>query len=278
MRRKNSIKKPIIIFSIFILITVILIISSAKDRGNVSFFDNTVAFVVNPIAKVIGGAGHGIGSFFEYFHSKKALIQTVGELTTKNNLLDQKVSSLISLEAENDRLRKMLDLRDKYPKFDTITASVISKDGGNYCRFITVDKGVESGLTPNQAVISGDGLVGLIFETGNGWSKIQTILDPSTSAGCRITRTGDISVTEGDPALFNSGLLKMLYISKQFTILEGDILETSGLGEIYPRGIPIGRIKEIKLSENSSSQYATIMPVVDFSNIYEVLIITNKDG
>ena len=128
----------------------------------------------------------------------------------------------------------------------------------------------------NQPVLSQNGLVGLVFETGYGWAKIQTILDPSTSVGCRITRTGDISVTEGDNALVNDGLLKMLYISKQFTILEGDIVETSGLGEIYPRGILLGKIKEIKVSENSNSQYATIIPTVDFSNLQEVLVITEQ--
>ena len=169
-----------------------------------------------------------------------------------------------------------MELRSKYPEFETQSASVIAKDGGNYCRFVTVDKGSESGIEINQPVISQNGLVGLVFEVGNGWAKIQTILDPSTSAGCKISRTGDISVTEGDISLINEGLLKMLYISNQFTLLEGDIVETSGLGEIYPRGIAIGKIKEVKISENSSSQYATIVPVVDFTKLYEVLIITKQ--
>ena len=180
------------------------------------------------------------------------------------------------MEDENERLRDLLDLRSKYPEFETKTASVIAKDGGNYCRFITIDKGTESGIEVNHPVISQNGLVGLVFETGRGWSKIQTILDPSTSAGCKISRTGDISVTQGDISLINDGLLKMLYISNQFTLLEGDIVETSGLGEIYPRGIAIGRIKEVKISENSSSQYATIVPVVDFTKLYEVLVITKQ--
>ena len=274
MRQGN--KKPILFFIIFIVITVTLVIASARNRANVGIIDNIVNFTINPIARVFNGMGRGIGGFFQHFGDVKKLVSEVDNLKYKNNMLDQKVNSLTSLETENERLRKLLDLKEKYPTFTTTAATVIAKDGGNYCRFITIDKGTESGIAVNQPVIANDGLVGLVFEVGIGWAKIQTILDPSTSAGCRITRTGDISVTEGDAALVNSGLLKMMYISNQFTIADGDIIETSGLGEIYPRGIPIGRVKEVKISENSNTQYAVIAPIVNFSNIFETLVITGR--
>lgn len=272
--RRTSRKKPLILVLVFVLVATILLIASAKDRSNVGFIDNIVNFTVKPVSTFFSNVNASIDGFFDYFRSKKELVQQVSELTYKTNLLEQQNAALSSLETENERLRTLLELGEKYPQFQTTAASVIAKDGGNYGRFVTIDKGEESGIQVNQPVISQNGLVGLIFETGYGWSKIQTILDPSTSVGCRITRTGDISVTEGDNALVNEGLLKMLYISKQFTILEGDIVETSGLGEIYPRGIPLGKIKEIKVSDNSNSQYATIVPMVDFSNLQEVLVIT----
>lgn len=275
MRRNNS-KKPLILVLVFVLVATILLIASAKNRSNVGFIDNIVNITVKPVSTFFSNVNASIDGFFDYFRSKKELVQQVSELTYKNNILEQKNAALSSLETENERLRALLELEEKYPEFQTTAASVIAKDGGNYGRFITIDKGSESGILVNQPVLSQNGLVGLVFETGYGWAKIQTILDPSTSVGCRITRTGDISVTEGDNALVNEGLLKMLYISKQFTILEGDIVETSGLGEIYPRGILLGKIKEIKVSDNSNSQYATIIPTVDFSNLQEVLVITGQ--
>ncbi len=274
--RRSSRKKPIIVIFVFVVVVSVLLITSAVNRKNVTFLDNISNVTIKPIARFFGNISNSVGDFFNYFESKQGLVESVNELTYKNNLLEQKNASLASLETENERLRTLLELKEKYPEFQTTAASVIAKDGANYGRFITIDKGSESGIEVNQAVISQNGLVGLVFEAGHGWSKIQTILDPSTSAGCRITRTGDVSVAEGDNSLINDGMLKMLYISKQFTILEGDIVETSGLGEIYPRGIPIGKIKEIKISENENSQYATIVPIVDFSNIQEVLVITAK--
>ena len=268
-------RKNVILLSVIFVIIAVLAVVSAKNRSNVKIIDNIVNTAVKPFSIALTKTSEFFGGIGDYFKEKKGLLEKVDELMYENNILDQKVSSLSSLEEENERLRQMLELRAKYPHFETVSASVTAKDGGNYCRFITVDKGVESGIEVNQPVISQNGLVGLVFEVGNGWSKIQTILDPATSAGCKITRTGDISVTEGDISLINEGLLKMLYISNQFTLLEGDVVETSGLGEIYPRGIAIGRIKEVKISENSSSQYATIMPVVDFTKLYELLIITD---
>ncbi len=270
-------KRPGIFFAVLLVVIIVLAVFSAKDRINIKFFDNVVNVVSKPFSAAFTNTAKFFGGISDYFKDKKKLVSSIDELTHENNTLSQKVSSLTSLEAENERLRDLLELREKYPEFKTVSASVIAKDGGNYCRFITIDRGSESGILVNRPVISQNGLVGLVFEVGNGWAKIQTILDPSTSAGCKITRTGDISVTEGDISLINEGYLKMLYISNQFTLLEGDVVETSGLGEIYPRGIAIGRIKEVKISENSSSQYATIVPVVDFTKLYEVLVITEQN-
>lgn len=274
--RRSSRKKPIIVIFVCVVVLAALLILSAVNRSNVTFLDNIANVTIKPVGNFFTGISNSVADFFNYFASKQELAETVNELTYKINILEQQNASLASLETENERLRSLLELREKYPQFQTVSASVIAKDGANYGRFITIDKGTESGIENNQAVISQNGLVGLVFEAGYGWSKIQTVLDPSTSVGCRITRTGDVSVAEGDNALMNNGMLKMLYVSKQFSILEGDIVETSGLGEIYPRGIPIGKIKEIKISENENSQYATIVPIVDFSNIQEVLVITAK--
>ncbi|MBR5240259.1 MAG: rod shape-determining protein MreC [Clostridia bacterium] len=274
--RRSSRKKPIIFIVVFIFVISALLISSAVNRSNVTFLDNIANVTVKPVAQFFTNISNSVDNFFNYFENKQELVQSVNELTYKNNLLEQKNAALSSLETENERLRNLLELKEKYPEFETTAATVIARDGSNYGRFMTIDKGTESGIQVNQAVISQNGLVGLVFESGHGWAKIQTILDPSTSAGCRITRTGDVSVAEGDHALVNDGMLKMLYVSKQFSILEGDFVETSGLGEIYPRGIPIGKIKEIKVSEQENSQYATITPIVDFSNIQEVLVITKK--
>lgn len=274
MGRGNK-KHPVIFFVILFVIIVALAVLSVKNRENVGFIDNTVNVISKPFTKAFSSVSEFFGDFSDYFKDKKELAEKLDEVTYENNILEHKLSSLESLEDENKRLRDLLELKAKYPEFETKSASVIAKDGGNYCKFITIDKGRESGIEINQPVISQNGLVGLVFEVGDGWAKIQTILDPSTSAGCKISRTGDTSVTEGDISLINDGLLKMLYISNQFTLLEGDIVETSGLGEIYPSGIAIGRIKEVKISENSSSQYATVAPVVDFTRLYEVLVITD---
>ena len=271
MRRNN--KKPWWVTWGVILVICVLVAVSAKDRINVMFIDNAVNVVSKPFVSATSGIEKFFDGFFDYFKNKKKLVNSLDELTYKNNYLEQKVNSLASLEKENERLRDLLKLRDKYPQHKTIAASVIAKETGNYSRFVTIDKGKESGIEVNKTVISQDGLVGLVFEVGNGWSKIQTVLDPSTSVGCKITRTGDISIAEGDISLINDGFLKMLYISSQFTILEGDIVETSGLGEVYPQGIAIGRIKEIKVEESTNSQYAVINPIVDFSDLYEVLVI-----
>ena len=93
-----------------------------------------------------------------------------------------------------------------------------------------------------------------------------------------VSRTDDLATVDGDIDLLESGLCKMTYIAKGSNLTVGDLVETSGLGGTYPKGISVGKIKEIHLETQGISQYAVIEPSVDFSRIYEVFVITNYDA
>jgi len=126
-------------------------------------------------------------------------------------------------------------------------------------------------------VVGSKGVVGYVVQTGATFSKVQTVIEGGSSLGCIITRTGDIAVCEGDTNLLKDGLMTMTYVSKDMSIVEGDIIETSGLGEIYPAGLVIGRVKELKNESITKNQYAVIKPAEDFDYIREVFVVTNHN-
>jgi len=163
----------------------------------------------------------------------------------------------------------------KNPQLDLEASIVISKDTSNYYSTFLIDKGLEDGIKTNMPVVGAKGLIGYVAETGKGFSKIQTIIEGGSSVGCVVSRTGNTAVTEGNTVLLKEGLMSMIYVSKEMNLVEGDIVETSGLGQIYPPGLVIGRIKEITTDEITKSQYAIIKPVEDFEFIREVFVITN---
>ncbi len=270
MFQKN--KKYLIVISVVLLLLVIIYFS-ALNRENTLAYDNAVSFLSRPVSQFMTFLGNQFDDFFDYFRDKKKLVEDNVALDRKVNELEHKNAQLSSYEAENERLRNMLDLKDKNPQFDLIAATVISKDNSNYYSTFLIDKGVDQGIATNMAVLGTKGLIGYVIETGTNWAKIQTIIDGGSSAGCMVTRTKSVAVTNGTTELLQEGLLSMLYISKDMNIVEGDIIETSGLGQIYPSGIMIGRVKELKKDETTQSQYALIQPVEDFENIKEVFVI-----
>ena len=113
---------------------------------------------------------------------------------------------------------------------------------------------------------------------GATYAKVKTILDASISVGAHDARTRDGGVVSGTVELSVEGLTKMRYISNQHQMKVGDIVCTSGLGGIYPYGLTIGKIREIKPEEHDISLYALLEPVIDVRKVTDVFVITDFEG
>ena len=122
-----------------------------------------------------------------------------------------------------------------------------------------------------MTVISDQGLVGYIISVTDNTSKVQTIVDSSSATTAKIASTEDSIVCKGS---LNDKMLKGTYIPTNAEISEGDKLETSGMGGIYPKGISIGEVKSVENTLNVLDRYAWIKPLVDFEKLETVLVIT----
>ena len=269
--------KKYIFAAIILVIALITVYFSAINRNNARGLDGIVGFVVEPVSNFFGFVSEKTAGFFEYFGNKKALMSENRALKEKVLSLEQEISALKSYEYENERLRKMLDFREQKPEFSTVAAKVVSKDNSNYYSAFLINKGTSDGVELNMPVVGSSGIIGYVIEAGKGFARIRTVLDGGSSVGCMITRTQGLAVTEGDTALLNDGLMKMNYVSRDMKLIKGDIIETSGMGQIYPPGIIIGRVEEIKEYSGSESQYAVIRPVENFETIHEVFVITDYE-
>jgi len=151
---------------------------------------------------------------------------------------------------------------------------VISRDYGGWFETFTVNKGSKHGVKKYDTVVTTEGLVGNVTELGESYSRVISIIDSTSSVGAEISRTKEIVIIDGDINLMPKGLCKLSYASKQANVITGDLLETSGLGDVYPKGILIGKVLETTTDDNDD--YILIEPAVDFEKINEVLIITGE--
>ena len=263
---------------ILVSVTIILLLMMAfltTDRTKITATENVVGTVLAPVQTLVSQGIGSITGIFDYFRNNKMLKDTNEELMTKIDILENEKRVLEDYKTENDRLRGLLDLKDNMSQYNMVGARVIAKDPGNWFNTFTIDKGEGDGLMAKQVVITNGGLVGHIIEVGTNWAKVVSIIDDNNSVGCVVVRTGDIAVIDGDLEIQKDGFCKMSYVSKGSNITVGDLIETSGLGGIYQRGLLIGKVREIRPDTLSMSQYAIVEPAVDFEKISEVMVIKN---
>ena len=176
-------------------------------------------------------------------------------------------------EAENAKLSALLKIAQKYPEYNTFGTTIIAKNPGSWYDIFTVDKGTSDGVEANMVLAAPEGLVGKIIESGATYAKGQSILDSRSSVPAMSARTGDLGVVKGDYTLMNNGLCKMEYIDAEAEIAVGDEIVTSHLSDVYPPGLTIGRVKEIKNDTNGLTRYAIIEPAVDLKHLDTLLVI-----
>ena len=269
----SSKKKGIIGIIITILILIIIVIATNIKADDLSSIEGIVGKIFMPIQNGLTYVKNQLSGNNAFFTDINNLSKENAELKQKNSELEQQLRELEIIKAENETLKEYVNLKDKYTQYTTIPAYVINKDISNYNENIIINVGSKDGIEENMAVISEKGLVGHVISVTEDTAKIETIVDTASTVSCTITSTRDNLIARG--TLDNVSTLKAGNIPTDATVLQGDTVETSGLGGIYPKGILIGTIKNVVNTKNITDRYAEIETAVDFEKLETVLVITN---
>lgn len=208
----------------------------------------------------------GITSFGETKSQNK-------ELKKKISGLETEVTRLKGFEYENVRLRDMLEFKQsKADQYEMVTASVIARDPSNWLKRITIDRGSADGIQKDMPVVTQDGLIGKILKVSAHNSEVILILDSTGSGvGGMVQISDTFGVVEGVDDDLNN--VRMIHLPRDANIMINQTIITSGLGGIYPRGIPIGRVVKIQPEPNGILKYATVKPYADFDRLQDVFVI-----
>ncbi len=268
----NKKKSGIIGIIITIIIIILLVTLSNTEINNLSFAENAVNKIVMPIQNALTYLKNKISGNTTFFASIDELKKENEELKKTNSELETTSRELEIIKAENETLKEYLNLTEKYNTYTTKPAYIISKDTSNYNNIFVINIGEKDGIQPNMTVIADKGLVGHIISVTDNTAKVQTIISTSNTVSATLSTSRDNVICRGT---LNNNELKATYISTYATIAEGENVETSGMGGIYPKGIHIGTIKQVVNTKNVIDRYAIITPAVDFNRIETVLVITN---
>ncbi|MCM8762995.1 MAG: rod shape-determining protein MreC [Candidatus Omnitrophica bacterium] len=189
-------------------------------------------------------------------------------LRKDNDILMAKLNMLNELYLENIRLKEMLGFKQGFI-YKLLGARVIGHDPTDWSSVIIIDKGKDSGIKENQLVVTHLGLAGKIIEVGYNTSKVMLINDPHINIPVIIQRSRQDGLVTG--TLQDN--LVMKYLAYDADINIGDTVVTSGLDDVYPKGLLVGKVRSLSRDATGLSRYAIIEPAVKVSRLEEVLVV-----
>lgn len=245
------------------------------------FADQTVGpvraiadFTVIPMQQGINIVGDLLGDFSKNFKTLKQVQKENEALQEQINALVLENTSLQEDKYQLERLQELYKLDKDYADYEKIGAHVIGKDSGNWFNTFTIDKGSNDGVEVDMNVIAGEGLVGIVTETGPTWARVRSIIDDSSNISGMVLSTSDTCIINGDLALINEGKLSFEQMENNENVVEnGDQIVTSYISDKYVQGLLIGYVTEVNVDANNLTRSGYITPVVDFKNLQEVLVI-----
>lgn len=271
--KKGTGKKILIL--IFVLISLFCIIFfSARGRFKAPVAEQAVSIVLTPFQRAISW----VGSQLNYVTSNIWEIATMHE---QNKMLRNEVEQLriqnlhaSEYDAENQRLRALLGYKQTATQFDLVAARVIGRESATWSSVIEINRGTRDGVDVDMAVVTDKGLVGHVIEAGPTSSKVQLLLDPRSSVGTLVQRADSrvAGIVEGD--MDNPTMPRMVNIPKTADVEEGDVVVTSGFGGVYPKGLNVGTVAEMRNDEGGLLKIAVLEPAVDFQKLEDVMVIT----
>lgn len=260
-----------------IIITIViltLVVIFSNTEYNSSLFGNAINKIVSPIQNGLAYLKNKVSGNHEFFSDIEKLKTDNEQLKKKNSELEQSLRELEIIKSENETLKESLGLKEKYEEYKAIPGYIISKDISNYSKTIIINVGSKDGVEENMTVIADKGLVGYIVSVTEDTAKVRTIVDTASSTSCILSTSNDSIVAKG--ILDSNKELKAMYIASDANIIQGDTVQTSGLGGIYPKGILVGNVKRIIDTQNVTDRYAIIETAVDFSKINAVLVVKSN--
>ncbi len=257
------------VLNLLVLVTALFVI--AKDdfiRRKTSPFDAFLIDILAPVQAGVTGGYDRIRNFFKHYALSVNASKKNVELEKQVAFYKERLFKLSEIEQENARLRALLGFVQQRNE-KRIFAQVIAYDASTEHKVIRINKGTADGIFQYAPVVTSSGLVGYIYRISDHYADVLTILDSNNRVDGIISRIRTHVIVEGDA----DGRCLVKYVPRTYPVILGDVIVTSGLGRIYPKGIKIGKVQEIERDFYGSSQTIYLVPSVQFNEIEEVIVL-----
>ena len=264
--------KTVIFVVALLAIALILLSYNLKHETGTGLVKKIVLEAAAPVYNVLSLSIKSVSDAWLRYIFLVGLEQDNRDLKKKINELKAELILYQEGYLESQRLKKLLSLRDNY-HYHFISASVIGKEPAALSRTIMINKGSAHGLKMGMPVIAPPGLVGRLTDVSWHVSKVLLFIDESSNIDAILQRTRTQGMIRGSGS--NGCILK--YISKNQDVKEGEVVVSSGIGGVFPKGLLIGVVSRVDKQDAGLFLKINVTPFVDFSKVEEVLVLATEE-
>ena len=273
-KRKLPELRPKQLFILLASLCVILVVVTSLSHSVNNGLRGGANTILMPLQKGFNFLGGGIFHQTERFISlnnvkeeNEQLKSLVAELTEQNTRYQLQLTELSAYQ-------DLLKLRDQYPDYEMVGAHIIGKNSDSWYKTILVDKGARDGIQVDMNVLADGGLVGIVTSVTDTTATVSTIINDNRNVCAMELTSQDTCIVTGDLTLYSQGLLSLSRIAKDDAIQDDDKIVTSNTSDLYLPGILIGYARDLSVDANNLTKSGYLVPVVDFTHLDSVLIIT----
>ena len=269
--------KRLIILLVSIIVLVALIGFSLKDRNSLSWPEQFIKDTVGVVERVFQKPANYVAGFFENVEDVKRTYEENKKLKAKLDTTADLSVVVKNLEDENKKLRELTGKEKSRGDYTEVQASVVSRNPDKWYDLVAIDKGAQQGIKKDMAVVTPKGLVGRVKSASQFTSSVELLSSMS--------RTNRVSaIVQGQENIFGliegydkeKQLLLFTKISSDAKVEKDQLVVTSGLGDIFPKGLAIGKIVDVQPDPYGLTKTAYVKPSADLNDV-EHIIVAKRD-
>jgi rod shape-determining protein MreC len=266
-------KKMIMIVGVIILIAVNIIILSvnSQDRTPSTRIGQFALFFIAPFQEFASNGIHLAQNIWRNYFNLVDVSQKNDSLVKVLKAANEKNNSLRELELSHFRLQGLLEFIP-HLKRQVAAAAVVGKDPSPWLKTVVIDKGTDEGVQMGMPVVTPDGIAGLVIDASTAYAKVLLITDQNSAVDALTQSSRARGIVKG----VSSGKLRLDYVLRRHDIVEGDIIISSGLDGVFPKGLRVGYVHEVIKPNSGIFQEVSVTPYVDFEKLEEVLVIIDS--
>ena len=255
------------LFLVVVLGHVLLISAQVNSRKGVPVLESLTFGAFAEVQRVSSTTISGVRRTWDAYVGLRSVKRENEDLKRRLAAAEVDLQQQRALAGRARTLEQLLQMRPRL-ELQTAAAEIIGVSPNPDFRTVTIDKGRRDGLRADMAVIAPEGVVGRVVIPSGRAAKVQLLVDRNAAAGVLIERSRAQGVVLGE----NDGLLRMEYVSEASDVVVGDVVVTSGIDGIYPKGFPVGRVETVE-KNGPAYKRITVRTAVDFSNLEDVLVV-----